>query len=144
MNPKVAPFIVFGAALLLNWKLISEDYSSGQLLQHWSISANAALLIVAVVFAIIVLWRIVRRIEALMLAKGIIRKDEKIVIWRDALIAPFPILISVTYSWLPSSVPLSKLTLQYGGSGISALLYITLAAFLVFTQIEYKLKENGA
>ena len=114
-------------------------YSIGAL-EHWSISANVALLIVAVVFAIIVLWRIVRRIEALMLAKGIIRKDEKIVIWRDALIAPFPVLISVTYSWLPSSVPLSRLTLQYGGSGISELLYIALAAFLVFTQIEYKLK----
>jgi len=144
MNPKIAPFIVFAAALLLNWKLISEDLSSGQLLQHWSISANAALLIVAVIFAILGLRRIVRRIEALLLYKGIIRKEERIVIWRDALIAPLPVLISVTYSWLPSSTPLSKLTLQYGGSGVSALLYIVLTAFLVFTQIEYKLKENGA
>jgi len=143
MNPKIAPFIVFGAALLLNWKLIAEDYASGQLSQNWTISANGALLIVAVVFSIIGLRRIVRRIEALMLAKGIIRSEEKIVIWRDALVAPLPVFISVTYSWLPSSTPLSKLTFQYGGSGISALLYIALAAFLVFTQIEYKLKQKN-
>ena len=143
MNPKIAPFIVFGAALLLNWKLIAEDYASGQLSQNWTISANGALLIVAVVFSIIGLRRIVRRIEALMLAKGIIRSEEKIVIWRDALVAPLPVFISVTHSWLPSSTPLSKLTLQYGGSGISALLYIALAAFLVFTQIEYKLKQKN-
>jgi len=144
MNPKVAPFIVFGAAILLNWKLIAEDYSSGQLLQHWTISANAILLAVALVFSIIGLRRIVRRVEALLLAKGMIRKEEKIVSWRDALIAPLPALISITYSWPSSSASLDKLTLQYGGSGISTLLYVALAAFLVFTQIEYKLKQTGA
>ena len=143
MNPRIAPFIVFSAALLMNWELTAEDLSSGQLLPHWTISANGTLLIVAVVFAILGLRRIVRRIESLLLAKEIIRKEERIVFWKDALIAPLPVLISITYSWLPSSTPLSKLTLRYGGSGVSALLYITLTAFLVFTQIEYKLKENG-
>jgi hypothetical protein len=144
MNPKTSTIIVFGAALLLNWTLVSEDYSSGQLLKHWSISANTLLLIVAIIFSILGLRRIVRRIESLLLAKGVIKNEEKIVNWRNALIAPLPVLISVTYAWLPTSTPLSKVTLQYGGSGISGLLYIALAAFLVFTQIEHKLKENGA
>ena len=142
MKPKIAQYIVFAAALLLNWKLTSEDFSSGHLLPHWTISANATLLIIAVVFSILGLRRIVRRIESLLLAKGIISKEDKLVIWRDALIAPLPVLISITYSWLPSSTPLSKITLQYGGGGVSALLYIVLTAFLVFTQVEYKLKEN--
>ena len=144
MKPKIAQFIVFASALLFNWKLISEDYSSGHLLPHWTVSPVGLFLAVSVVFSIVWLRRILLRIKGLLVAKGIMQKDEKIVNWRDAFIAPIPILLTFTYAWSSSSTVGSKLTLQYGGTEVSAFLYIILVAFLVFTQIECRLNDDGA
>ena len=144
MKPRIAQFIVFASALLFNWKLISEDYSSGHLLPHWTISPVGLLLAASVIFALVWLRRILLRINGLLVAKGIIQKDEKIVSWRDALIAPMPILLSFTYAWTSSSAVGSKLTLQYGGTEVSVCLYIVMVAFLVFTQIECRLNGDGA